>query len=120
MVLVDTSVWIEHLRHGSDQLSDLLLNNRVYCHTFIIGELACGHFKNRNKILNLLNSLQKAVIADDMEVMQLIEEHHLYGQGLGWLDVHLLSSALLSGAQLWTMDKPLMKITGQLRIQYRG
>jgi len=119
MVLVDTSVWIEHLRRGSDQLSDLLLNNQVYCHGFIIGELACGHLKNRDRILNLLNSLQKAAIAEDMEVMQLIEEHRLYGRGLGWIDAHLLSSALLSGVQLWTMDKHLIKVTGQLGIHYR-
>jgi predicted nucleic acid-binding protein len=119
MVLVDTSIWVEHFRNGSAELRRLLLDGQVYCHPFIVGELACGHLKKRSEILDLLSSLQQAIISDDEEALQLIETRRLYGRGLGWIDVHILSSALLTGAQLWTFDKTLKKVAQEFNITYR-
>ncbi len=118
MVLVDTSLWVEHFRTGRADLHALLLNSQVYCHPFIIGELACGHLKNRHEILALLASLQQAFLSEDEEVLQLIERNRLYGRGLGWIDFHLLSSALLSGTRLWTLDKALRKIALEFDLAY--
>lgn len=105
MVLVDTSVWVEHFRQGKIGLDDLLNEGQVACHPFVIGELACGNLKNRFQILSLLSTLPTALVAEHDEVMQFIETHHLMGKGLGFIDAHLLASALLTGIPLWTLDK---------------
>ena len=107
MILVDTSVWIDHLRLGSERLRSLLQDNQVLCHPFVIGELACGNLHNRNEILHLLEALPGAPVADHSEVLHLINAHRLYGHGLGWIDVHLLASALITGCELWTSDRLL-------------
>ncbi len=107
MVLVDTSVWVEHLRRGNAALSELLKEGVVLCHAFVVGELACGTLRNRGEILGLLSALPRARIAADREVMLLLEERRLYGKGLGWVDAHLLASALLNTCGLWTFDKAL-------------
>jgi len=107
MVLVDTSVWIDHLRNGVTLLEDLLSSGDVTIHPFVIGELACGNLSNREEILSLLSALPTVKLATHSEVLHLVEKHGLSGRGLGWIDVHLLASALLSGVALWTVDRRL-------------
>ncbi len=107
MILVDTSVWVSHLRDGNSKFEQLLTDGDVFCHPFIIGELACGSIKNRSEILSLLNALPKADILDDEEVLLFIERNDLMGKGLGLIDIHLLASAVLSEATLWTLDTKL-------------
>src|SRR3989339_553666 len=94
MVLVDTSVWVEHLRHGNIRLEALLNDSRVVCHPFIIGELACGNLKNRAEVLSLLHALPMAISVEHEETMQFIENHLLMGKGLGYIDIHLLMSTI--------------------------
>jgi len=115
MVLVDTSVWVEHFRRGNIGLDVLLIEGQAVCHPFVVGELACGNLKNRFQILSLLSALPAALVAEHEEVMQFIETHHLMGKGLGYIDVHLLASAILTGIPLWTLDKRLHTISLTLR-----
>jgi len=117
-VLVDTSVWIDHLRKGESGLVELLAEEAVLCHPFVIGELACGNLKNRQEILSLLQSLPQTPQAENDEVLRFIQESGLMGQGLGWVDVHLLASARLSKSQIWTLDKALCKAGRELDILY--
>lgn len=119
MVLVDTSIWVSHFRGGEPRLKELLMNGRVVCHPFIVGELACGQLKNRKEILSSLAALPMAKIAEHEEVLHFIEKHRLIGIGLGYVDMHLLASALLSGIPLWTNDKKLKEVTIRLKISYR-
>ena len=107
MTLVDTSVWIDHLRTGNDGLAALLDSNLVLIHPFIIGEIACGNLRNREYVLSLLQALPPSVQARDNEVLVLVQNRRLYGSGVGWIDVHLIASALLSDAALWTLDQRL-------------
>ncbi len=107
MVLVDTSVWVSHLRDGSPKLEQLLNDGDVLCHPFIIGELACGNIKNRREIFSLLTALPKADLLDDEGALLFIEKNNLMGKGLGLIDIHLLASAMLSEAVLWTLDVKL-------------
>jgi len=107
MVLVDTSVWVAHLRGGKIGLDVLLHDGHVRCHTCVIGELACGNLKNRNEILTLLRALPMATHATHEEVMHFLDSYRLMGKGLGYIDVNLLASAFLSEIPLWTLDKKL-------------
>ena len=116
MILVDTSVWIEHLRVGSDRLRSLLLDEQVLCHPFVVGELACGTMRNRREILAMLRALPEARPAEDEDVLSLLETQHLYGRGIGWVDAHLLVSTLLTGCVLWTFDKPLRRAATALNV----
>lgn len=118
MVLVDTSVWVEHLRKGNIGLEPLLNEGHVLCHAFIIGELACGTLKNRSQILSLLNALPMSIHAEHDEVMRFIENHSLIGKGLGYIDVHLLASSILSGVKLWTFDQKLNQVSLRLGLAY--
>ncbi|OGD33707.1 MAG: ribonuclease [Candidatus Aminicenantes bacterium RBG_19FT_COMBO_58_17] len=118
MILVDTSVWIDHLYDGNPQLESLLDEGEVVCHPFIIGELACGNILNRTKILAYLRSLPQAGVAGQDEVMSLIEAHRLMGIGLGFVDVHLLASARLSMIPLWTRDIQLKKAAAELDVLF--
>jgi len=118
MVLVDTSVWIDHFRKTSTDLSSLLNQVHVTIHPFIVGELACGNLKNRHEILSLLTNLPQTTIAENEEVLSLVENKHLMGQGIGWIDAHLLASALISGTPLWTKDKNLRTLSAALGILY--
>jgi hypothetical protein len=97
-------------------LEALLHEGRVLCHPFIIGELACGNLKNRSEILSLLQALPQAVPAGHEEVMQLIENHSLMGKGLGYIDMHLLTSALLTRVSLWTLDQKLTGVAAKLQL----
>jgi len=108
--LVDTSVWVAHLRQGRTGLERLLNDGEVICHPFIIGELACGNLRNRSAILSLLQSLPMAVSLAHDEVMQFLDNYRLMGKGLGYVDLHLLASARLSNVALWTLDKTLNAI----------
>ena len=116
MILVDTSVWIHHFRMGSEQLRSLLAEEQVCCHPFIAGELACGTLRNRHEILSLLRALPQARVSEHEEVLHFLEGRRLHGRGLGWIDVHLLASALLTGCSLWTLDKPLLRAAATLNI----
>jgi predicted nucleic acid-binding protein len=116
MTLVDTSVWIEHFRKGNLVLKQLLNESEVLTHPFIIGELACGNLKNRSEILGLLNELPKAVVAENSEVLHFIERNHLFGMGIGWIDVHLIASAMLSKAIMLTFDKPFERVARRLNL----
>ncbi len=107
MILVDTSVWVEHLRRGLPRLAMLLQDGKVLIHPWVIGELACGHLRNRGDVLELLQGLPAAVVASDSEVLLLIEQDQLMGRGIGYVDAHLLASAKLSRCQLWTQDRRL-------------
>jgi len=110
MVLVDTSVWVDHFRRDNPRLGRLLLDDGVVCHPFIIGELACGHLRNRAAILKLLKNLPQAVLATNDEVLTFIEVHGLPGRGIGFIDAHLLASCSLGRNFLWTRDKKLMTL----------
>jgi predicted nucleic acid-binding protein len=111
MILVDTSVWVEHLRSGAAGLETLLSDGRVVCHPYVIGELACGTLKNRAEILSLLQDLPMASCAEDDEIIQFIDDNGLMGKGLGYIDIHILMSALLTGIPLWTNDQRLHEVS---------
>ncbi len=111
MVLVDSSVWVWHLRAGNSDLEILLNDGRVVCHPFIIGELACGNLKNRTEILSLLHSLPMAKQAEHEEVLHFIESNRLMSRGIGYVDAHLLASAVPTGIPFWTLDKKLQEVS---------
>ncbi len=111
MILVDTSVWVEHLRRGLPRLATLLQEGKVLIHSWVIGELACGNLRNRADVLELLQGLPAAVVASDQEVRLMIEQHQLMGRGIGYVDAHMLASAKLSHCQLWTQDRRLAVLT---------
>ncbi len=118
MVLVDTSVWVEHLRRGLPELAEALNAGTVLCHPFVVDELACGNLKNRREILELLQTLCTCPVAAHDEVLRFIELHRLMGLGLGYIDVHLLAAAKLTDTPLWTLDRPLHRAATQLDIAY--
>lgn len=107
MILVDTSVWIDHLRHGNPRLNELLTAGQVLGHTWVTGEIAMGNLRDRATTLLRLAQLPHAITATTDEVMGLIERHHLYGRGIGFVDAALLASAALSRSLLWTNDGAL-------------
>jgi hypothetical protein len=110
VTLVDTSVWVDHFRSGNETLGSLLHVDQVLTHPFVIGELACGALRNRREILALLETLPSARVAGHDEVLAFVEGHRLFGRGIGWIDAHLLASALLSRARLITIDRPLARL----------
>ena len=112
MVLVDTSVWIQHFRTGETRLGELLSEGLVLMHPFVLGELACGNLKNRTAILRNLEVLPTVASATHAETLDLIQNRKLWGQGIGWVDAHLLASALLSNCGLWTLDERLKRLAG--------
>ena len=118
MVLVDTSVWVAHFRRGDIGLETLLNEGQVVCHPFIVGELACGNLKNRSGILSLLQALPMAIPSEHEEVIGFIENHSLMGKGLGYIDMHLLASAILSRVPVWTLDKKLKQVSSKLGFGY--
>lgn len=115
MILVDTSVWVDHLRRGDAKLVDLLERANVLMHPFVVGEIACGSLRDRVSILELLQDLPAAAVAEGEEVLRFVEHHALHGKGIGYVDVHLLASvALTQGAKLWTRDKRLRLVAQAL------
>ncbi len=121
MILVDTSVWVEHLRSGSAALATELEAGRVLTHPFVIGELACGTLKNRREVLGLLGRLPSTPTASHTEALDFLERRRLMGRGLGLIDVHLLASAALAvPARLWTLDRRLAAIAAELHVAYES
>jgi len=119
MILVDTSVLIDHLRSGDERLADLLNRSQVVIHPFVIGELACVNLRKRDEVLRLLNDLPQAVVASQEEVLHLIERKKLMGLGIGFIDAHLLASAALTDTvALWTRDKRLQKVARKLELAF--
>ena len=120
MVLVDTSVWVSHLRDGNAQLADLLNDGKVLSHPLIVGELACGNLKDRAVILSFLQLLPMSIEAEHEEVLSFIASNRLMGKGMGYVDVHLIASAVLTGIPVWTLDKKLAQIADSLHIKYKN
>jgi predicted nucleic acid-binding protein len=119
LILVDTSVWVDHLRRGDARLASLLESASALIHPFIIGEIACGSLRERETVLELLQDLPMATVADSDEVLVFIERHRLHGKGIGYVDVHLLAAVALSeGATLWTRDKRLQSVSKALGCAY--
>ena len=119
MILVDSSVWVAHLRTNESALVELLNTGRVLSHPFVIGELACGNLKNRKAVLSLLQDLPAAPVATDEEALFFIDSHGLMGRGIGYVDTHLLASVSLAGTGLlWTRDKRLNAVAGSMRLAF--
>jgi len=115
VILVDTSVWIDHLRTGCAALARLLDHGEVLGHPWVVGELALGHLGQRGEVIGLLASLPQATVATPAEVMVLIERHKLYGVGIGYVDAQLLAAIKLTpGATLWTTDRRLVAVSSRL------
>jgi predicted nucleic acid-binding protein len=115
MILVDTSVWVQHLRAGDQILANLLGRGMVLTHPFVIGELALGNLRQRAIILSALSDLPQASVATDGEILKFIERHRLFGRGIGYVDVHLLAAVrLTAGSLLWTNDKQLRGVADRL------
>ena len=119
MILVDTSIWIEHFRKGNAHLKELLVTGHVACHPFIIGELACGNLRRRSEIILLLCALPNVNTVSDDEILYFIEEKQLMGLGIGIVDVHLLASAIMTNIPLWTADRRLKEVAKRLDILYK-
>ena len=121
MILVDTSVWVDHLRRADAELAGLLERGQVLMHPFIVGEIACGNLSNRGPMLELLQQLPMAAVAESEEALGFIELRGLHGKGIGYVDVHLLASTALTGdARLWTRDKRLRDAADALGCAYAG
>jgi predicted nucleic acid-binding protein len=119
MILVDTSIWVDHLRRGDASLAALLDEAAVLAHPFVIGEIACGNLMDRERVLGLLRMLPAAVSAEPDEVLAFIGRRKLYAQGIGYVDAHLLASiALTPGSALWTRDKRLLAMAQRLGCAY--
>ena len=117
MILIDTSVWIDHIRLPDINLQSLLQINGVLVHPYVIGEIALGSMRGREFVVRRLQALPEVVLAKHDEAMQFVETHKLFGTGLGYVDVHLLASCRLTpGASLWTRDKRLGEIAAQMHI----
>ena len=110
MILVDSSVWIDHFRGKESRLALLLNEEQVVIHPCVIGELALGSLKNRSQALQDLQLLPQISPATDTETMEWIERRRIFGKGIGWMDAHLLLSCILSNTELWTADKPLASV----------
>ena len=118
MILVDTSIWVDHFRRSNAQLVDALQHDDVLIHPFIIGEIACGSLRNRATTLELLQQMPMATVAEFDEVFGYVERFKLHGKGIGYVDVHLLASAVMSGATLWTTDKRLRATAHGIKCGY--
>lgn len=120
MILVDTSVWVDHLRRGDAGLIDLLERSAVLMHAFVVGEIACGSLHDRATLLELLQDLPAATVANPDEVLTFIDRHALHGKGIGYVDAHLLASvALTPGSTLWTRDARLRRLAESLGCAHR-
>lgn len=116
-MLVDASVWVDHLRRRNATLVGLLEQAQVWTHDIVIGELACGNLAQRDMVLSALASLPQAPVARQDEVLAFLDAHRLMGRGLGWIDVHLLASVTLGGLPFWTLDKRLATVATTLQLQ---
>lgn len=116
-MLVDTSVWIDHIRRPEPRLVALLDTNAVDVHPFVIGELASGHLKPRHELTLLLCRLPSVPTVDHEEALEFLERHRLHGRGVGWLEVHLLASTMLADTALWTRDRRMATLARELKIE---
>jgi predicted nucleic acid-binding protein len=107
MILVDTSVWVDHFRTADARLTEWLVDGQVLCHPLVVGELACGNLRQRGEVLDLLRALPRLPALTSEEALAFIDAHRLMGKGLGWVDVHLLGSAYVAREALWTKDRRL-------------
>ena len=120
MILVDTSVWVDHLRRGVDELIRLLDGSQVLTHPYVVGEIACGKLRNRSEVLTLISDLPRVAVATDEEVLFFIEQHELMGRGIGYIDAHLLAAVSLAApARLWTRDKRLGALATELDVAFQ-
>ena len=119
MILIDSSVWMDHFRKPNRHLMALLDAEEVCTHPFVMGEVACGNLKNRKEIIALLHALPGVHKADDDEILFFIERHSLNGRGVGLIDIHLLASCLMDRAHLWTADKRLQVVAEELQVESR-
>lgn len=120
MILVDTSVWIDHFRSSNQWLSELLDEDQVLIHPFVLGELACGNLRNRTEIIALMQALPTAMKFDDDQILLLIEKYELMGRGIGLIDIHILASCMDGSSLLWTFDKRLKSIAKELKIAFES
>jgi len=119
MILVDTSIWINHLRCIDNRLVELLDRSQVLTHPFVTGELACGSLRNREEILRLLNDLPQSSVASPAEALFFIESRQLMGKGIGYVDAHILAAAaLIENTLLWTTDKRLKRVAASLKLAF--
>jgi predicted nucleic acid-binding protein len=119
VILVDSSVWIDHFRRASAELAALLASRVVMVHPFIVGELACGHLPRREAVFTALGSLPTAPVVPHDEVLAFVERHRLMARGIGWVDMHLLASATVAGrVSLWSRDKRLMTVAAERGVVY--
>jgi len=116
MILVDTSVWVDHLRRSSPALTAALEEGAAAVHPFVIGEIALGHLRKRAEVLDLMNALPLAPELSHGEILAFIDAHGLAGCGIGWIDAHLLAAARLAGWTLWTLDRALNRAAGRLHL----
>jgi len=114
LILVDTSVWIDHLRSPNSRLIGLLDAELVSVHPWVVGELACGNLASRANTLYLLRSLPRIAVASDDEVLFFIDKHGIAGKGVGYLDMHLLAAAALGTLKIWTRDRRLNEVAALL------
>jgi predicted nucleic acid-binding protein len=117
MILADSSVWIDHIRSPLAALDSALDERLLFCHPIVIGEVACGNLRDRF-ILSAMFDLPQAIVAEHVEVFHLIEQRRWMGRGAGFMDLHLLSSAILSDLKLWTRDKRLAELAAELGLLY--
>ena len=119
MILVDTSVWVDHLRRSEPDLIDALDSGLVLMHPFVLGEIACGNLKRRADVLSLMSALPQAAMATDNEALEFIDRRRLMGRGIGYINVHLLASVLLTEtATLWTRDQRLSAVADDLALSF--
>jgi predicted nucleic acid-binding protein len=118
VILVDTSVWIDHFRSSSRLLAKLLDQQRVLLHPFILGEIACGNLKHRTEIISLLHALPTSPTAEHDDVLYFIRQHRLMGRGVGLIDMHLLASCLIERCLIWTADKRLISLAQELGMAF--
>tara|TARA_Y100000815_G_C13069586_1_gene397628 strand:+ start:232 stop:591 length:360 start_codon:yes stop_codon:yes gene_type:complete len=115
-LLVDTSVWVDHLRRESAALVQGLTSGVVVTHPFVLGELSLGHLKPRSPVIGWLGDLLSAPMAEHDEVMALAGRQKLRGSGIGWVDAHLIASCLLFEARLWTLDSKLERVARRIGV----
>jgi len=120
VILADSSVWADHFRRASPDFQQHLRTDRVLIHPSVVGELALGNLPRRRTVIAFLEALPRAVEVQDTEVLKMIEANRLHGAGIGWVDAHLVASALLTRVDLWTRDKRLLAVAQRLGVPARG
>jgi predicted nucleic acid-binding protein len=120
MILVDTSIWIDHLDKANPIMQELLKEQRILMHPFVLGEIAMGSLRKREFVLSVLSAFESAPLAREDEVLSFVRAYRLFGKGIGYIDAHILTSAKLApGTQLWTRDKRLQALAAALSIDYK-